>query len=523
MPGLEVIFESPIAEVARRSKDIDCLVVGSGTAGVSTALPLAERGYRVVILEAGPLRLLSHIGNASLADCTGLASKVSDSTTIPTRWMTSREAETDAQVAPIPAWVGVGGRTVFWTGTAPRYKPWDFDDWPIGADDMVHYYDQAERLMKVSGTVNGERPPFYQSTGQRMAIERLTAAGLAARPTPVGIDTDAARRLGAGFDSSAARLLACEHLGGFAEGALVSLVAQTVAVNLRVERGRVGGVDVLDRRSGRMFVLHPRHVVLAGGAVQSARLALSSGLDRLSPLVGRYINDHLFVQSTAEFPTARTEANMNVMVDATRERPFHLQIQGPFKGTWYHQSNSTMWVNCNPDGTHMMLAAFGVGSVEKDNRIALTGDAGGEYGGMRNFRIIYDRTARDERRLAEMEETLGKAAIALGSTPGKTQVNPPGGALHEIGGLRMSEDAESGVTDNYGRFWRMENLSAADASPFPSQGSANPYLTITAWSLRHADGLARSLGKASAPAADGQRLGGEQHDIDIDEAKSVDA
>jgi choline dehydrogenase-like flavoprotein len=394
-------------------------------------------------------------------------------------------------------WLCVGGRTLFWTGTAPRYKPWDFDDWPITADDMTRFYDEAESVMKVSG--NEHRPPFYQSSGQRSAIERLTAAGLPARPTPVGIDTGSNRRLGAGFDSSAARLLSCAHLGDFADGALVSLVAQAVATRLLLDGDRVGGVEVLDRRSGERFVLHPRHVVLAGGAVQSARLALSSGLDALSPLVGRYINDHLFVQSTAEFQAARTDANMNVVVDATRERPFHLQIQGPFKGTWYHQSNSTMWVNCNPDGTHMMLAAFGVGSVQKDNRI-VPADGGAEYGGMQSFRVIYDRTPRDEQRLAAMAEALGQAAIAMGSSPGKTQVNPPGGALHEIGGLRMSDDAKSGVTDSHGRFWRVENLSAADASPFPSQGSANPYLTITAWSLRHADALSRSLGSQFAQA-----------------------
>lgn len=501
MSGLDAVFESPIAEVAEDSDGIDCLVIGSGTAGVTTALSLAERGLRVVILEAGPLRLLSHVGNVCLADTTGLASKLSDSSTIPTRWLTSDQAEAGTTVPAVPAWLGVGGRTNFWTGTAPRYKPWDFDDWPIDAGDMSGFYDHAESLMKVSGSDDDQRPPFHQSSGQQIAIDRLTAAGLPARPTPVGVDTRVDRWLGAGFDSSTARLLASEHLGNFADGASVSLVAQTVALRLQLERDRISGVDVLDRRTGRQWVLRPRHVVLAGGAVQSARLALSSGLDALSTLVGRYINDHLFVQSTAEFPAARNDANMNVLVGATRDRPFHLQIQGPFKGTWYHQSNSTMWVNCNPDGTHMMLAAFGVGSVVKDNRVVLTGgEAGGAYGGMQDFRVIYDRTERDENRLAAMEHTLGQAAIALGSAPGKAQINPPGAALHEIGGLRMGENSQSGVTDSNGRFWRVENLSAADASPFPSQGSANPYLTITAWSLRHADALARSLSHDTSAA-----------------------
>ena len=75
----------------------------------------------------------------------------------------------------------------------------------------------------------------------------------------------------------------------------------------------------------------------------------------------------------------------------------------------------------------------------------------------------------------------------------RSQINPPGAALHEIGGLRMSEEPGVGVTDTFGRFWTLPNLSVADSAVWPSQGSANSYLTITAWSLRHAEGVLARL------------------------------
>ncbi|MFI5508051.1 GMC oxidoreductase [Mycobacterium sp. NPDC051804] len=450
------------------------MVIGSGTAGVSTALSLAQSGLRVVILEAGPFSMPSHLANARLGP--GLAAKITDSATIPVTWSSSD----GAPGWPVPAWVGVGGRTLFWHGVTPRYQSWEFDDWPIDADDMADFYGQAESLIRVSGTGDAQRPPFHQSARQRTAIEQLVAAGWPARPTPLAIDTAADRRLGSGYDSSIARLVASEHLGGFDDGALVSLIAHAEATRLVLEGDRVTGVEVLDRRSESRVVLRARHVVLAGGAVQSTRLALRSGLAALSPAVGHYIGDHLFVEASVEFDEAQPHEAVSVLIDPSPDRPFGLQIQGCLD----HANAS------------VVLVAFGVASVRKQNRVTLSGDGDGDstHGDMQSLRVICERSVDDEKCLAAMQEAAGEAAAVLGARLGSPLVHLPGVALHEVGGLRMSADARSGVTDTYGQFWRVQNLSAADASVFPSQGAANPYLTITAWSLRHADALARRLG-----------------------------
>ena len=55
---------------------------------------------------------------------------------------------------------------------------------------------------------------------------------------------------------------------------------------------------------------------------------------------------------------------------------------------------------------------------------------------------------------------------------------------HLVGAARMSAKAEDGVCDKFGRTWDVENLFVMDGSVMPTQGSANPGLTIQALAAR---------------------------------------
>jgi choline dehydrogenase-like flavoprotein len=60
---------------------------------------------------------------------------------------------------------------------------------------------------------------------------------------------------------------------------------------------------------------------------------------------------------------------------------------------------------------------------------------------------------------------------------------------HLVGGARMGADPSTSVVDGFGRTHGIPNLFICDGSILPTQGSANPGLTIQALAARTADYL----------------------------------
>jgi choline dehydrogenase-like flavoprotein len=69
---------------------------------------------------------------------------------------------------------------------------------------------------------------------------------------------------------------------------------------------------------------------------------------------------------------------------------------------------------------------------------------------------------------------------------------------HLVGGCRMGFTPEESVVDSDHRAWAHPNLYVCDGSVMPTQGSANPALTIMALASRLAERLARKHDGAGA-------------------------
>jgi choline dehydrogenase-like flavoprotein len=85
-----------------------------------------------------------------------------------------------------------------------------------------------------------------------------------------------------------------------------------------------------------------------------------------------------------------------------------------------------------------------------------------------------------------MEEILHAA--------GATEVMTIQRFAHLVGGARMGADPASGVVDSRCRTFAIPNLLVTDGSVLPTQGSANPALTIMALAARAADLLVAGAG-----------------------------
>lgn len=135
-----------------------------------------------------------------------------------------------------------------------------------------------------------------------------------------------------------------------------------------------------------------------------------------------------------------------------------------------------------------------------DSRIGLA--ASRDRFGNRQVRVDWRYTAKDVETVAKAFELLradfaeqGKGTLHL--APNETDIESVirrDGAYggHHIGTARMAASPASGVVDQDGRVFGVNNLYVAGSAVFPTSSQANPTLTIVAMALRLAEHLARA-------------------------------
>ena len=134
----------------RPDEEVDMLIVGAGAGGATLAQRLARRGWKVLVLEAGPFWDPDEDWVSDEAGSHHLY------------WNETRiiGGEDPVELGKNNSGRGVGGSMVHYAGFTPRFHPSDFEvrtrdgvaaNWPISYWQLKPHYERLERELPVAG------------------------------------------------------------------------------------------------------------------------------------------------------------------------------------------------------------------------------------------------------------------------------------------------------------------------------------------------------------------------------------
>jgi choline dehydrogenase-like flavoprotein len=471
-----------------------------------TALTLVNRGIPVTMLESGqamPRGMLVRVAGRNLVR---KRPRISD----PKRHVASGD--------PSAAWYHAlcpGGMSSHWAGAVPRFAPDDFHDgarlderyrWPVSYDDLIPYYERAERLLSVAaarlgvpalpaGLVAYERhlPSAWQHVANSAA---MLGHGLTPLPLAAGPDW-ALRRAGVGFNSYEQIVRPLERSPLFQ----VRLGAHALRLEWSGDRRRVTSVTYVDRATGSQHRIDGAAVVVAAGPLASTKLLLDSacrdfpdGLGETEGVLGRYLHDHPYDVCTLEL--TRPLPGLKQSAVLTRA-PY--PKSPPLLGAACALGSSSAWekaLTVTPRGSRTFgVWIFGTMVPTQRNYVRLSANAKDEYGlPALDVHIRYDESA--EHNIAAAREQLATVLHAAGNPSTVRSTLPrlvPGESIHYGGTVRMHHSAKYGMLNEWNRLHAVDNVAVVDASSFTTGPEKNPTLTVMAVAARAAHRLAVDL------------------------------
>ncbi len=438
---------------------------------------------------------------------------------------------------------------VHYAGYCPRFHPSDFEvrtrdgvgeDWPISYSELKPHYERLELELPVAGDWWPWGDPHrYPHTahpiagGAEVAREGARRLGIDMRVGPVGITNGSFGNRphciyrgfclqGCKVNAKASPLVthipdAIEH------GAEIRAHCMAVSIELDDSSGRVTGVRYIN--DGQEHVQRADAVALAGYSIETPRLLLNStsrsfprGLANHNDQVGRYVMVQGASQVAGRFademrmykaPPPEICSEQFYETDPARgfARGFSIQTVGPLPIEWaQHVLADGHWGRALREYMRDYNHWFTLGILSEllplpENRVTVTSEVT-DQNGIPVARMDYTQCDNDRKNIAFATQVLHDIFEAAGAQ----DVLVIDRYAHLVGGCRMGSDPERSVVDANHRAWEVPNLFIADGSVMPTQGSANPALTIMALASRLAELLNRK--RTGARQANRPRLAG---------------
>jgi choline dehydrogenase-like flavoprotein len=365
---------------ATPSGNYDAIIVGGGPVGAHVAKELVAKNKRVLMLEAGRAGGLTYQSYRSYVD--NYYTRVVKDTNSPYPYNASAPSPNDTDILKIvkgtPDIVGyqvemgpeafgstylrqLGGTSLHWLGTTPRFCPNDFRlktkydkgiDWPLTYEDLEPYYGEAEWSIGVSANKKDQEmhgitfpakyeypmeriPPSWSDDVIGKAVKGKTVT-FAGKKYPVEVSSLAQARnsiprkgytpvgavgnpeLGQRCEGNSACIPICpvqakysalKTIATLIDSPYFTLIAQAVVTKVTLgPNGRVNGVEYVRYEAegvgpNTTFTATATIYVLAGHAVENAKLLLASDVaNKYNNEVGHNLMDHPFSYTWALAP-----------------------------------------------------------------------------------------------------------------------------------------------------------------------------------------------------------------------------
>lgn len=521
--------------IAEEQQRWDVMIVGSGFGGAMTAHRLVAAGARVLMVERG-----DWVERGPAAWEPEASLHLTPSYALDTPYRCNRGGHGRL----IGSYACVGGPSVFYGSVALRFRERDFTGdpgvvgssgaaWPFTYDDLEPYYTEAERLLAIAGSDEGDPTaprrsrPFPQPPAPLAPVSQRiwdAAAKLGCSPfhLPLAINylDSEMRKPCVGCRTCDTYACAIEAKNDIATMLIRPLVARgmtiwprTMATRLEAQGGRVRRLHVVCKDRGNTMAIEADVFVLACGALGSPHLVLASQLDELSPAkaaIGRYLMRHNNAMVFGVFP-ARPDP----------ERRFHKQLA---IHDWYFgdpdakKPEDLAFTKLGgvqqmmtpprdlvkaylPLGTRTLLGGFtehltGLLCIAEDqpqleNGVSVDWSVRDQYG-LPQLCIDHSYSDRDKHALRMLVRRAKRILRKSGAWMFHTHHVKT--FSHALGTLRMGSDETSAPLDESCRFRGLDNLWVTDGSALPMSGGVNPSLTIAANALRAADSIVQNHG-----------------------------
>lgn len=477
--------------------DTDVCVIGSGPAGMSLALALAQGGRDVLMLESGDVG----------------------------RDRTAQELLRGENIGRpyIPLHVcrarGFGGTSRLWAGmTRPLFAE-DFEvrdwvphsGWPVTRAAMEPFYQRASTFLEVEGG-SWAAEDWSDEVRAEWDMAGLAQSGVFQLSPPTRLEEREPEVAG--------------------QARLTTIVLATVTrLGLSANGRRLEQLDVARTLGGGGFTVRPQVTVLATGGIENARILLASrdvapqGVGNDRDLVGRYFMEHCHTDAYAvllatggdlgtAFYRRRVMEGQKLwgylrVPPAVRRRErmldlsmLLLKVPGEAGALASSVEVASRAVDDREPADSVCTYAFGTPSEQApnpDSRVTLGTEV--DALGMPRVQLDWRLTPLDKHTfdrgqalIAAAIARAGQGRVRLLLEPGGDFPSDTSGGSHHLGTTRMHADPSQGVVDAHQQVHGVAGLYVAGSSVFPTGGASNPTLTIVALSYRLADHL---LGKAA--------------------------